>query len=55
VSAFTASQLTQAAPLTPHAANVFGVQVGPLQQPAGQAAALQPAQTPLVQLWAPQL
>jgi len=53
-SARTGSQALQAAPLIPHCEAVSALtQVEPLQQPLAQEAALQPAQTWAVQVWAP--
>ena len=54
VSAFAGSQVLQAAPAMPQVAGALGVQVGPLQQPVGQELAVQPLQTPPVQVWVPQ-
>jgi hypothetical protein len=48
------SQVTQAEPLEPQLPIAAAVQVAPEQQPLGQLPALQPLQTPPVQVWAPQ-
>jgi len=48
------SQVTQAEPLEPQVPSAAAVQVAPEQQPLGQLPALQPLQTPPVQVWAPQ-
>jgi hypothetical protein len=48
------SHVTHAEPLEPQLPRAAAVQVAPEQQPLGQLPALQPLQTPPVQVWAPQ-